>query len=112
MRCLHYVIQIERADCDWVKRYAHYHGFEDREALLSAGAAEVEQFLTSLAVQRQVVVAMQNQALNALVFLFKRVLERPLEGCIDAVQTRREPRIPVVLTCVCGCRALVLATSW
>jgi len=98
MRRLHYAIQTERAYCDWVKRYVRYHGFQTREALLSAGAAEVEQFLTSLAVERKVAAATQNQALNALVFLYKRVFDQPLEGRIDAARTSREPRIPVVMT--------------
>src|SRR5437588_531555 len=60
------------------------------------GAAEVEQFLTHLAVQGHVAASTQNQALNALVFLYKQVLEIDL-GRFDAVRARRGKRLPVVL---------------
>lgn len=61
------------------------------------GAAEVEAFLTNLAVNRDVSPATQNQALNALVFLYREVLEMPLEG-IDALRARRMKNLPVVLS--------------
>ena len=61
------------------------------------GAAEVEAFLTHLAVNRNVSAATQNQALNALVFLYREVLELPLEG-IDAMRARRKKTLPVVLS--------------
>jgi integrase len=60
------------------------------------GAAEVEQFLTDLAVTGRVSASTQNQALNALVFLFKAVLEMDL-GHFEAVRARRPKRLPVVL---------------
>lgn len=60
------------------------------------GAAEVEQFLTYLAVNGHVAASTQNQALNALVFLYKQVLEIDL-GRFDAVRARRPKRLPVVL---------------
>ena len=54
--------------------------------------------MTHLAVHDNVAASTQNQALNALVFLYKRVLEVPLEGSIDAARSTRGPRVPVVLT--------------
>jgi len=66
--------------------------------LLAAGSREVELFLTSLAVEGRVAAATQNQAMNALVFLYKRVLEKPLEGEINAARVSKAPRVPVVLT--------------
>ena len=60
-------------------------------------AAEVEQFLTHLAVKGQVAASTQNQALNAIVFLYKHVLEIEL-GKVDAVRARRPARLPVVLS--------------
>jgi len=57
----------------------------------------VEDFLTHLAVQNAVAASTQNQAFNALVFLYKRVLQQPLEN-VSAARSQREPRIPVVLT--------------
>jgi len=71
---------------------------QSREALLKAGAPEVEVFLTHLAEDGKVAASTQNQAMNALVFLYKRVLERPLEGRIDAARSSKEPHVPVVLT--------------
>lgn len=61
------------------------------------GAAEVEAFLTHLAVNRDVSAATQNQALNALIFLYREVLEIPLEG-IDAMRASRKKNLPVVLS--------------
>jgi hypothetical protein len=61
------------------------------------GAAEVEQFLTELAVHGHVSASTQNQALNALVFVYQQVLEIDL-GRFDAVRARRSKRLPEMLT--------------
>lgn len=98
MRRLHYAISTERAYCDWIKRYVRFHRFQSREELSAAGSREVELFLTSLAVEGRIAAATQNQAMNALVFLYKRVLEKPLQGEIDAARVSKAPRVPVVLT--------------
>ena len=98
MRRLHYAISAERSYCDWIKRYVRFHRLQSREELLAAGSREVELFLTSLAVEGRVAAATQNQAMNALVFLYKRVLESPLEGEINAARVSKAPRVPVVLT--------------
>jgi len=97
MRRLHYSIHTERHYCDWIKRLVLFHKIQSREELLAAGSVEIEAFLTSLAVEKKVSASTQNQALNALVFLYKRVLRQPLEGRIDAARSTKEPRIPVVL---------------
>ena len=65
---------------------------------LRDGEEKIEAFLTYLARDRQVAVSTQNQAMNALVFLYKHVLEQPLNGEINADRARRKVRIPVVLT--------------
>lgn len=62
------------------------------------GEQEVSDFLTHLAVDGKVAASTQNQALNALVFLYKSVLERPLGDITGAVRARRPQRLPVVLT--------------
>jgi integrase len=62
------------------------------------GEAEVAAFLTHLAVQGQVAASTQNQALNALVFLYAKVLDRPLGDCTGIVRAKRPQRLPVVLT--------------
>lgn len=98
MRRLHYSIHTERSYSDWVRRFVLFHKLQSREELLAAGSVEVEAFLTSLALEGNVAASTQNQALNALVFLYKYVLKKPLEGRIDAARSTKEPRIPVVLT--------------
>ena len=97
MRRLHYSIHTERSYCDWVSRFIRFHQLTSRDALLVDSKGKVEAFLTHLAVQDGVAASTQSQAFNALVFLFQRVLEQPLEG-VSAVRSRKEPRIPVVLT--------------
>jgi len=98
MRRLNYSIHTERTYWDWIKRFVRYNGFKSRDQLLAAGSKEIESFLTDLAVNNNVAASTRNQALNALVFLYKRVLDAALEGSIDAARTTRAPRIPVVLT--------------
>ena len=61
------------------------------------GAREVQEFLSHLAERDNVSASTQNQALNAIVFLYKYVLKQEL-GAIDAVRARRPKRLPVVLT--------------
>ena len=99
MRRLHYSIHTERSYRDWIARYVRLHRMHSREELLRAGAPEVELFLTHLAEDANVAASTQDQALNTLVFLYKRVLDQPLEGRIDAARASRAPKIPVVLTC-------------
>ena len=94
---LHYSIHTERAYCDWITRYIRFHHLQERAALLVEPEKKVEDFLTHLAVQANVAASTQNQAFNALVFLYKRVLECPLDG-VEAARTGKEKRIPVVLT--------------
>ncbi len=97
LRRLHYSIHTERAYCDWVARYIRFHHLQKKEALLIDAEKKVEAFLTHLAVQANVAASTQNQAFNALVFFYKRVLNCPLEG-VEATRTRKEKRVPVVLT--------------
>jgi len=68
-----------------------------REDLFPA-EPKIEAFLTDLAVNGNVAPATQNQAMNALVFLYKRVLKHPLEGSIDAVRADKKINVPVVMT--------------
>ncbi len=65
---------------------------------LFPGEARIEAFLSHLAVEGAVSAATQNQAMNALVFLYRRVLEQPLDGRIEAVRAERRVTAPVVLT--------------
>ena len=92
-----YAYKTELTYCDWVKRFIKFHSLQSREALLVDSESRVEQFLTHLAVHKKVAPSTQNQALNALVFLYSKVLNAPLKS-VSASRSRKEPRIPVVLT--------------
>ena len=97
MRLHHYSIHTERTYCDWIKRYIRYHSMTNRQDLID-GEAKIEAFLTHLAVDKNVSPSTQNQAMNALVFLYKHVLKRPLDQEINAVRASRKINIPVVMT--------------
>ena len=97
MRLHHYSIHTERSYVDWVKRYIAFHQMKSREDL-AEGERKIEEFLTHLAVDENVASATQNQAMNALVFLYKRVLQLPLNETINAVRADRKENVPVILT--------------
>jgi integrase len=95
IRVRHLSIRTEDAYVGWIKRFILFHGKRHPAAM---GEAEVAAFLTHLAVDGQVASSTQNQALNALVFLYDAVLERPLGECAGIVRAKRPQRLPVVLT--------------
>lgn len=97
MRLHHYSIHTERAYCDWIKRYVRYHGMTCRDDLKD-GEAKIEAFLTHLAMDVNVAPSTQNQAMNALIFLYKHVLKQTLDQEINAIRASRKVRIPVVMT--------------
>jgi len=78
LRVHRYALRTERAYCEWVKRYVKFHAMKSR-ADLADGTRKVEDFLTHLAVVDKVAASTQNQALNALVFLYREVVGRELE---------------------------------
>jgi len=80
---------------EWTRRFILFHGKRHPEEM---GEKEVAAFLTHLAVDRRVAASTQNQALNALVFVYKNVLERPLGDIVGAVRAKRPARLPVVLS--------------
>ena len=73
MRIKHYSIHTERTYIDWITRYIKFHNMQSRENL-KEGEQKIEEFLTRLAVKGNVAPSTQNQAMNALVFLYKQVL--------------------------------------
>ena len=99
MRFRHYSRQTELGYVGWYKRFVLFQKEVSGQMRHPAemGAAEVEAFLTHLALNRDVSAATQNQALNALIFLYREVLEIPLEG-IDAMRASRKKNLPVVLS--------------
>lgn len=95
-RRLHYRIRTEDAYTQWVKRFILFH---DKRHPLEMGEAEVIAFLNHLAVRRDVAASTQNQALSALLFLYKVVLGRPLEWLDDRLVRAKTPeRLPTVFS--------------
>ncbi|HKB40797.1 MAG TPA: integron integrase [Gemmataceae bacterium] len=95
VRSRHYSRRTEKAYVHWIKRYIFFHG---KRHPAEMGAAEVTQFLTSLAVQDKVAASTQNQALSALLFLYRDVLGVDLPWLDDVVRAKRPHYLPVVLT--------------
>lgn len=97
MRLHHYSIHTERTYCDWIKKFVRYHKMMTRQDL-AGGEAKIEAFLTYLAVEKNVSSSTQNQAMNALIFLYKQVLKNPLHESINAVRAARKVNVPIVMT--------------
>lgn len=95
VRVKHYSIRTEQAYADWAKRFILFHGKRHPKDM---GVAEVEAFLTYLAVERHVAASTQNQAKAALLFLYKEVLEIDLPWLKEIVEAKAAKRLPVVLT--------------
>jgi integron integrase len=85
----------EKTYVQWIRRYIRYH---KRRHPRELGGPEVEDFLTSLAVTNQVAASTQNQALAAILFLYREVLEIDLPWLADVIRAKRPQRLPVVLT--------------
>jgi len=98
-RTKHYSPRTEEAYTRWIERFVRFHRAAAGEWVYPSdmSAEHVETFLTYLAVHRRVAASTQNQALNALVFLFRDVLQKPL-GEFDAVRAKRPLRLPTVLS--------------
>ena len=90
----HYSIRTERAYLNWIRRFILFHHKRHPKEM---GSAEVEAFVTHLAVHRNVAASTQNQALSALLFLYREVLQQEI-GAVDAVRARKPKRLPTVLT--------------
>jgi integron integrase len=95
VRVRHYSLRTEQAYVQWIRRFILFHGTRHPGEM---GGAEVSEFLSHLAVDGGVSASTQNQALNALVFLYREVLGRPLGDLGNPVRARTQRRLPVVLT--------------
>ena len=104
LRTRHYSIRTETAYVDWARRFVLFHGKRHPQEM---GSAEVEAFLTHLAVNRQVSASTQNQAKAAILYLYKQVLGVDLPWLDGVVQAKTPKRLPVVLTAT-EVRALLL----
>jgi integron integrase len=95
MRLKHYSLRTERTYCDWIERFIRFHQLRHPREL---GEGEVSAFLTHLARDGAVAASTQNQALSALLFLYKEVLKQEI-GWLEGVERAKRPaRLPVVLT--------------
>ena len=94
LRARHYSRRTEKAYVGWIRRFIFFHGVRHPETM---GAPEVTSFLSHLATVRNVSASTQNQALSALIFLYREVLDRNLEGFDQIVRAKRPARLPVVL---------------
>ena len=95
IRLRHYSYRTQKAYVDWIRRFIV---FNDKRHPCDMGATEVERFLSHLAQQRNVAAATQAQALSALLFLYKRVLNVDLPWLDGVVRATRPKRLPSVLT--------------
>jgi integrase len=95
MRTRHLALRTEQAYLHWLRRYVAFH---HRRHPRKLGAPEVEQFLTHLAIRRKVSAATQNQALQALLFLYRHVLGIELPWLGKVTRASHPKRLPVVLS--------------
>jgi integron integrase len=95
MRFKHYSLRTERAYWDWIERFIRFHAMRHPSEM---GEAEVGAFLTHLAREGKVAASTQNQALSALLFLYKEVLKEEFGGLEGVERAKKPARLPVVLT--------------
>lgn len=95
VRKRHYSLSTERTYCAWIVRFIRFHDLRHPESM---GAAEVEAFLSHLATDRRVAASTQNQALAAVLFLYKAVLGIELPWLDGITRAKRPARLPTVLS--------------
>ena len=110
-RARHYSRRTARSYVGWIRRFIFFNGRRHPSEL---GEAEINRFLTYLAVERNVAPSTQTQALSALLFLYKKVLHVDLPWLDDVVRAKKTKRIPVVLSRdeVRGLLEHLEGTSW
>lgn len=95
IRFKQYSIRTESTYCEWIKRYIFFHNKRHPSKM---GVSEIESFLTHLASKRKVAASTQNVALNALLFLYREVLQIELPRLNDFEHAKRPKKLPVVLS--------------
>ena len=91
----HYSRRTEQTYCHWVKRFIFFHNVRHPAEMAEP---EINAFLTHLAVKDRVAASTQNQALSALLFLYRHVLEREIGDLGEVIRARKPKRLPVVMT--------------
>lgn len=95
LRVKRYSPRTEKTYCYWIRYFIRFNGIRNPAIM---GASEVKTFLEHLAVERHVAAATQNQALNALVFLYRHVQDQPLREIGNFSRAKRPRRLSVVLS--------------
>jgi integron integrase len=95
IRLKQYSHKTEQAYLNWIKRYILFHKKKHPKEM---GAAELEKYLTYLATEQKVAASTQNQALSAILFLYKEVLKIPLETDFQFIGAKKPKRLPIVLS--------------
>jgi site-specific recombinase XerD len=96
LRYHHYAYRTEQTYCDWIVRYIKFHGSQIHPAQM--GKNHIDAFLSHLATEGRVSASTQKQALNAIIFLYRQVLDQPIEDQLEPVKARRHARPPTVMT--------------
>ena len=102
IRTLHYSYRTEQTYVRWIVAFIRFHRLRHPNSM---GGPEIEEFLTHLAVKPKVSASTQNQAINAIVFLYKHIIRKEL-GEIKAVRAKQRKHLPVVLSRAEVCRVL------
>ncbi len=95
IRIKHYSYRTEQTYREWVKRYILFHGKRHPKEM---GIPEIQAFLAHLAIQKHVSASTQNQALSAILFLYRHVLHIPIELPPDTIRAEKSKTLPTVLT--------------
>jgi integron integrase len=95
IRLKHYSIRTEKSYLPWIQGYVLFHNNRDPKEM---AGQEVEAFLSHLAVNLKVSASTQNQAFNALLFLYREVLKKELGDSVDAIRAKKPQRLPTVMT--------------
>jgi integron integrase len=95
MRARHYSVRTQQTYCHWVKRFIHFHNVRHPAEMAEP---EINAFLTHLAVKEKVSASTQNQALSALLFLYRHVIGREVGDLGEVIRARKPTRLPVVMT--------------
>jgi integron integrase len=96
LRIKHYALRTEQAYVSWIKRFVFFH---DKRHPRDMGVPEIRAFLAHLAVEKHVSASTQTQALSALLFLYREVLQQPLDAIdLQSIRARKPQRLPTVLT--------------
>src|SRR5689334_15516887 len=95
IRARHYSIHTEAAYLRWIKEFILFH---NKRHPVEMGEREVAKFLSYLAINRNIAAATQNQALSAILFLYKHVLKQPLDWLDAITRAKRPAKIPLVFT--------------